>query len=225
MKLLIKIILGLVFPILLYIAISALLMLFPANLQQGDNKSNQLTKNGIISLTHDLAHVNILIDLSKSSIAWDTLIPELVPAMNGYLLVGWGDLETYQSTPNWSDLKASVALKALFTNTTSALHIRYLPSISHFRMEVTPLHINKTISNTIEQKIVETFQSSIPKILALGYDTNDRFYYSIGTYNVFNTCNTWVGDVLRQSGVAVSRWTPFSYNVIHSIPEQLRKKI
>jgi hypothetical protein len=40
---------------------------------------------------------------------------------------------------------------------------------------------------------------------------------------LFNTCNTWAGDVLRQSGIPVSRWTPFSYNVVYSIPVEMKK--
>ncbi len=206
-------------------------MLFPANLQPTYQPSEHDTTNpttsnatsSAISLTHDLAHVNIIIDLSKSSIAWNTLVPELVHSMNGYLLIGWGDLETYQSTPNWGDLKASVALKALFMNTPSALHIRYLPTISHLRTSVVPLHIDTLSSDTIEQRILETFPTSSPKILSAGYGTHDRFYHSVGEYNIFSTCNNWVGDVLRQSGVVVSRWTPFSYNVIYSIPKEMRK--
>ncbi len=198
-------------------------MLFPVNSSEGSSGSFINKKEGAISLTHDLAHVNIVIDLSKSSVDWKSLVPELVTSRKGYLLVGWGDQATYQSTPNWSDLKASVAFSALFVNTPSALHIRYLPYIHNLRASVSPLHVNQRISDKIEENILASFAEASPKIQSAGYDAGDRFYYSKGQYNIFNTCNTWAGDVLRKSGVPISAWTPFSYNVVHSIPTQLRK--
>jgi len=222
MKLLLKLFFAPILFILFYVGISAVFMLFPAN----HSTATIAHKNSLISLTHDLAHVNIVIDLSKSSLKWHTLVPELVPSMEGYLLVGWGDKATYQSTPHWGDLQASVAIKALLINTPSAMHIRYLTSITNLSASVTPLHVNQQISETIEKNVLASFDTSFngsPTILSAGYDAGDRFYTSKGQYNLFNTCNTWVGDVLRQSGVPISSWTPFSYNVVYSIPESLRE--
>ncbi len=216
-------ILLLLLPVFLFVGVSVLLMLFPANnlaVPQSD------TTSPAIMLTHDLAHVNVLLDLSQSTTPWDTLVPEIVPQMQGYLLVGWGDQQTYLSTPNWSDLEFTVALQALFTNTSSTLHLRYLPSLENLGVTVTALLVNDASRQKIESNILAAFEMSQgqPILLAAGYDAGDRFYVSKGSYNVFQTCNSWIGELLRHSGVPVSLWTPFSYNVIYSIPAQFRGK-
>ena len=230
LKLLLVFIVFIMVFIFVYSAISWLFMLFPVNNTQSSlnaDKINHTNNNQstTIFIQHGLAHTNIIIDLSSSSIVWGDLLPNLVPKQvsrqergkAGFLLVGWGDKATYQSTPNWADLKASVAIKALFINTPSALHIRYFEDLGWLGDSVIPLALSKTTSHAIENRILDSFRYNKPEILSLGYDVGDRFYYSKGQYNIFNTCNTWTGDVLRQSGVSMSLWTPFSYNVVHSL--------
>ncbi len=231
---LLKLLLVFIVFIFFYSAVSGLFMLFPINNTQPSLKTDNVNhvntdKVTTIYIQYGLAHTNIVIDLSSSSIAWGNLLPNLVPnqetkqetkqerGKEGFLLVGWGDKETYQSTPNWADLKVSVAIKALLINTPSALHIRYLEDLTWLGDSVIPLELSKTTSDAIENRILDTFRDNIPEIVSLGYSAGDRFYYSKGKYNIFNTCNTWTGDVLRQSGVSMSLWTPFSYNVVQSL--------
>jgi uncharacterized protein (TIGR02117 family) len=204
------------FSISLYTFTAFLLMLFPTSATKNSDQST----TSYISITHDLAHANIMLDLSRSSIAWHTLLPKLIPAKQGYLLIGWGDKDLYQSTPTWGDLKTSVALKALFINTSAVLHVYYFPTIDPRQTNITTLPINSTISQAIEHHILQTFQDSPPRLSSMGYTDADRFYSAKGKYNIFMTCNTWVGDLLRKSGVSISRWTPFSYNIIHSLPKK-----
>lgn len=197
-------------------------MLFPTPITQNNDQANK----SYVSLTRNLAHANIMLDLSRTSIDWQALLPDLIPAkQQGYLLVGWGDQEIYKNTPTWAELKPSIAFNALFINTPAVLHFTYLPNSDSLRGETVTLHMNITTSQAIEQHIFQTFQHSPPQMAALGYGANDRFYYALGKYNVFNTCNTWIGNVLRQSGMSISRWTPFSYNVIHGIPDPLKTSI
>lgn len=213
-------------PILLYIGSSSILMLFPANQSQSLLKPS----NDTISLTHDFAHVNFMIDLSKSSVDWQNLLPDLVPINEGYLLVGWGEKQVYMTTPTWSDLRASVAFTALMVNTPGTLHLQYLPDAPNQYLEVTPLLLSTASVNTIEQQIFDSFatanyeKSDTPQLLSQGYGTNDQFYYALGKYNLFTTCNTWIGEILNKAKVPISRWTPFSYNVIHSIPPSFKKQ-
>lgn len=204
--------------IISYTAIAFLLMLFPTPAMH----NNEQSTIRYISLTRDLAHANIMLDLSRSSIAWHTLLPDLIPAKQGYLLIGWGDQTLYQSTPTWADLEISVAAKALFMNTPAVLHFYYLPSLEGFQGEKVTLNIDTTTSQAIEQHILQTFQHNPPRLSSAGYTEYDRFYYAKGEYNILITCNTWIGNILQQSGVSISRWTPFSYNVIHGIPDKLK---
>jgi uncharacterized protein (TIGR02117 family) len=47
-----------------------------------------------------------------------------------YLGLGWGDKGFYLETPEWSDLKASVAFKAAFALGTTAIHATYYPELA-----------------------------------------------------------------------------------------------
>ena len=232
---LLKLVLALLTFMFVYIAISGLLTLFPVNTSSQsvfntnatDHKASIDNKQSMtILIQHGLAHTNIIISLASSSLDWGNLLPDLVPnqikGQEGYLLVGWGDKETYQSTPDWGDLKASVAIRALLINTPSALHVRYLENLAWMENSVIPLKLSQVNSDEVENRILGSFRDDKPKILSPGYDAGDRFYYSKGQYNIFNTCNTWTGDVLRQSGVSMSLWTPFSYNVVHSLSDGLK---
>lgn len=203
----------------MYIVVSTVFMLFPANANRTKvfNTNDSVVPVNYISVTYGLAHTNILIDLSQASTQWHQLLPELVPNKEGLLLIGWGDRETYQSTPTWADLKVWVAFKALFVHTPSVLHVRYLPYSSSLLDPVISLEISAVMAKKIESNILNSFKDNVPVMLSSGYGNSDRFYYSKGSYHLFNTCNTWTGDVLRQSGVEISAWTPFSYNVIHSL--------
>lgn len=184
--------------------------------------------NSTISLTHDFAHANFMIDLSKSTTDWQKLLPELVPSNEGYLLIGWGEKQVYMTTPTWADLRASVAITALMINTPGLLHVHYLPYAPDQQLQVTPLLLNDASVKSIEQQILDSFatpqyqKSTRPHLLAQGYGANDHFYYAVGNYNLFTTCNTWIGKILKQAEVPVSRWTPFSYNVIYSIPASFK---
>lgn len=223
-------------PIFLFVTISAVLMLFPANqaantpapsAKQTNVRIEPLITAPAIALTHDLAHVNIVVDLSQSTTNWQTLVPEVVPKMEGYLLIGWGDRQTYISTPDWSDLKLSVAARALLLNTPSVLHLRYLRTLDNLSVEVTPLQLDKEIRQKIEKGVLAAFsmEHGRPVVIAPGYGPTDRFYASRGHYNLMHTCNSWLGDLLRQSGVPVSIWTPFSYNVVYSIPVDWKETV
>lgn len=199
-------------------------MLFPAH-QSGLPTERS---NHTLSLTHDFAHVNFMIDLSMSNTDWQHLLPDLVPVNEGFLLVGWGEKQVYMTTPTWADLRASVAVSALMIDTPATLHLHYLPYPPNQHLQVTPLLLSDASVNTIEQQILNSFAtaeyetSDTPQLLSKGYGANDQFYYALGDYNLFTTCNTWIGDILKKAEVPVSRWTPFSYNVIYSIPASFK---
>ena len=46
-----------------------------------------------------------------------------------YLAMGWGDKGFYLETPEWKDLKTSVAFKAAFALSTTAVHTTYYKTL------------------------------------------------------------------------------------------------
>lgn len=197
--------------IISYIGLSYLLSIVP---QQSNVSADE--KNSTIYLSYDDIHSDIIINIENTTIDWKQLLPQTVKGRKkGYLCFGWGDRDTYINTPSWDDLSLSTGLKALFINTPSLVHVKYYRDIKRYR-DMQPIAISKGQQKVIEQKILESFGEEVV-FKRRGYGYRDDFYHSPYHYNLINTCNTWSGDVLRESNITMSYWTPFSLNVLESL--------
>ena len=196
---------------LLYGLVSYLFMLFPSNGSQ-DN----IPKEQKIYIVYDSMHTDIVLNLKTSKVDWSRLLPEVVKGRKkGYLGFGWGDKETYLNTPTWDDLKVSTALKALFLNTPSLLHVAYYRDINYYQTKEVAL-TQKQFDSL--EKILKREFSKEPHYEAKGFGRDDAFYSSNRVYNAIKTCNSWSGDRLREANIGMSYWTPFSFNVVGSLP-------
>ncbi|MBU1958274.1 DUF2459 domain-containing protein [bacterium] len=193
----------------LYIVIAFLLTCFPSK------HHSSVDKNESIYIFYTDMHSDIVFNLNDLSQPWAKLLPTLIKRKEGYIAFGWGDKETYLNTPTWDDLKTSTALKALFTNSPSLVHVSYYRHLGHFQ-NLKTIVLSKEQQQVLEKEILKSFD--FKGDYYKGYGPNDLFYASPYTYNLFNTCNTWTGDTLRDANISVSYWTPFSQNVIHSLP-------
>ncbi len=208
LKILSTFVLLLLLPFLFYVGIAYLLTYFPTK------GSNANPKNSTIYLFYDAIHSDIVIDLSKSTLLWHHYLPQLLPSDHprGYLFFGWGDKATYLNTPTWDKLQPTVALKALFINTPSMMHVQHIYRVSQLKNLIKiPLSLSQ--QQTVEQHILESFGTN-PHFVQQGYWSRDAFYDSPYPYNLFHTCNTWSGDILRESNISMSYWTPLSFNLI-----------
>jgi uncharacterized protein (TIGR02117 family) len=173
-------------------------------------------KSEIVYVLYDNMHSDIIIDLERSRYNWQKLLPELLKSENrGFISFGWGDRETYLNTPTWSDLKTSTALKALFLNTPSLMHVVHYKRVDRF-IYIKPIKVSTAQRDEIERRILESFGKKIVfKKQVKGY--RNIFYNSPYKYNLIDTCNTWTGNILRESNVTMSYWTPFSFNIVDAL--------
>lgn len=162
-------------------------------------------------------HSDIIIDIDDLDKNWSKLLPRVIKnRQRGYLSFGWGDRDTYLNTPNWSDLEFYTAIKAIFVNTPSVMHVEYYSRIHRYKY-LKEIKITKPQLQKIEKTILESF-GGVPTFTNRGYGYNDKFYDSPYKYNLIHTCNTWTGDTLRDANITMSYWTPISYNVINALP-------
>jgi uncharacterized protein (TIGR02117 family) len=197
-------------PIASYLFISYILTFFPKKSKIAIEKKSRL-----IYIYHNSMHSDIIINTAETKINWHKIFPRLLKGRGDcYLEFGWGDRDTYLNTPLWSDLKPMVALKALFINTPSLIHITRYRYINNFS-SIKKIKVTQEQYIDIEKRILKSFGSK-PIFISKGYADNDAFYHSNSQYNILNTCNTWTGDILRDSNVTMSYWTPLSYNVVSS---------
>ena len=46
-----------------------------------------------------------------------------------------------------------------------------------------------------------------------GFTQTDAFFAAHGDFNIFQTCNVWVGRMLKEAGLRFGRWTPTTFSV------------
>ena len=196
-------------PLLLYIAIAHLLIFFPTK------EETSLDQNRSIYIAYSQLHSDIIININALDKKWKERLPSQVMKSQGYLSFGWGDKEFYLNTPTWDKLKINAALKALFINTPSVIYVKYHPTVGYFQ-EIKEVKLSSKQLKKLENSIFKSFDFQNQHYK--GYGKDDIFYSSPYQYNIFNTCNTWTGEQLREANISVSYWTPFSYNIIDSLP-------
>jgi len=196
-------------PIILYVSTAFLLAFFP------NQSTSPIKKEKKIYLIYDNVHSDIVFNLEGISDQWIKNLPIIKNKKKGYIAFGWGDKETYLNTPTWNKVKVSTSLKALFINTPSLVHVSYYSDINYF-IGVKSIEISETQNQQIKKSILKSFNFQKNSYQGYGYD--DIFYDSPYKYNFIYTCNTWTGDILRDANILMSYWTPFSRNIIHSLP-------
>lgn len=139
-----------------------------------------------------------------------------------YVAVGWGNRRFFVETPNWSDLKISSVLGALFWPSESVLHVDYLLRAAPgpgMREVFVSREQYRNLAAFIRSSVGECDQRGCAKTATeITYGITDRFYLASGRYHCFNTCNQWTGRALARAGLPVGIWTPLKTQVLCWLP-------
>lgn len=124
----------------------------------------------------------------------------------GLIDIGWGDEEFYQ----YPGFDSGLAVKALFYATPSALRIEgvNLKKEEYFNLSEIVIELVVTDEQFIKicTYINETFYKNDyggVEILSRKADEKIIFYKAVGSYHLFNTCNTWLANGIRQAGIEI----------------------
>lgn len=131
-----------------------------------------------------------------------------------WIAVGWGSRAFYTATGGYADLRANTVWRAA-TGDTAVIRIDVagpLPDDPHLRV----VRLSQTNLAALRQVILADIATQDALVLP-GFNTTDAFYAARGPFDIFRTCNTWVAQVLRQSGLAMGAWTPTPYAVTLSL--------
>ena len=211
-KFIIKFIIYFLILIALYFLTAHIFTLFPSKKY---NMNGQVKKE--IFILYNKMHSDIILKTNSLNIFSKNYLNDVIQNRDGYLAFGWGDKETYLNTPTWNEIKLSTTVKALFINTPSVIHVQFYKEIKKFK-NLKIVKVSYKQKELLIENIFNSFNIENINKIDKGYGKNDLFYPSIDKYNLFNTCNTWTGKKLRESNISISYWTPFSYNVIESLP-------
>lgn len=136
-----------------------------------------------------------------------------------YVAMGWGDKGFYLETPQWSDLKFSVAFNAMFYMGNSAMHTTFYKTMHEHeqckKITISKEHYCKLVEY-LEASFEHDSQGKIVHIKAdYSYGNNDAFYEAVGSYGLFNTCNTWANSALKYAGERACLWTPSDKGIFY----------
>ena len=211
-----KALLSFLLVMLLYFAAALVGSVIPVNTEQP--KKGNIT----IYLRSNGAHTDFILPLENHLIDWTEFIsPDYVLAKSEnfrYVSFGWGDLKFYRETPEWEDLRFPVAFQAVFLNTPSAMHVTFLETIRMdqptISIEITPeqyLDLSRYISNSFQRND----SGEVIPVADLHFNRHDAFFHAKGSLHFFYTCNTWVNEGLKESGLRACLWTPFDEGIFY----------
>jgi uncharacterized protein (TIGR02117 family) len=144
---------------------------------------------------------------------------EILPRTK-YVSFGWGDREFYINTPQWKDLTLKTAFKALFLKSETAMHVTcYSTSYSSWRKIIICTSQLDLLNKYIEKSFSKNQSGGFKKIAVPGYYQSDFFYEAGGSFSLFKTCNVWVNQALKVTGIPTSVWSPFDFGVLRHLPE------
>ena len=179
------------------------------------NNDFTASKDGVtIYLTSSAVHADIIVPIKTDSLDWQTAFSNSL--INGdisnasHIAFGWGDRGFFLETETWEDLKLSVGLKALFLPSQSSMHVSFMRPehyLDKVAVTITQKQYQK-LSNFIDRSFAKGVNGEYVQIQGYAYWNNDAFFNAQGHYHLFNTCNSWVGRALRESGIRVPWFTP-----------------
>lgn len=215
LKIILKTILGFIAFILLY-----LLSAYCLSRITVEREPNTKEEVAIYILTNGV-HTDLVVPVKSELYDWSNEVRFANTVSEDtnftYLAMGWGDKGFYLETPEWKDLKTSVAFKAAFALGHTAIHATFYKS-----MTVSESCRRIVISKEQYQRLVNYITSSFKKdnsghfiniATKAVYGKNDAFYEANGSYSMLHTCNTWANEGLKECGQKCCLWTPFDTGI------------
>lgn len=124
----------------------------------------------------------------------------------GLIDIGWGDEEFYQ----YPGFDSGLAFKALFYATPSTLRIEGINLKKAEYFNLSEIVIEFVLTDEQFEKICnyisKTFyKNDLGETVILNQKAEGKiiFYKAVGSYHLFNTCNTWLANGIRQAGIEI----------------------
>jgi uncharacterized protein (TIGR02117 family) len=176
-------------------------------------------KTQMIGLLQGPIHTDILLPLTPDIRARYAFAAGLgVPLDDpraAWLLVGWGARGFYTTTGTYADISLGVALKAA-TGDSAVLRLDALgplPDIPELRFLTVSDEQIAALLTTIDATFARDQGGALRPLGHPGFTPTDAFFEANGDFNLFRTCNVWLGQTLRAAGIPFGIWTPTTQSV------------
>ena len=194
--------------LIFYILISLVGSLIPIN------KDFSQPSSGIeIYVASNGVHTDFVVPIKNEIHDWNNFIRE--DEFDRYwnyathLAFGWGDQGFYIKTPEWKDLRPGTALNAVLIPTPSAMHdsLWNQPEEDKLTKKICVTEDQYRILVSYIARSFRQDESGNPIKIADGYGQYDLFFDGENTFHMFDACNTWTNDGLKETGVRACWWT------------------
>lgn len=199
--------------ILLYVLAALVLPLITID------KEPLTTEDVEIHIITNGVHTDIVVPVVNNQMDWRTQVQYagIADESYKYLAMGWGDKGFYLETPTWAELKVSTAFNAAFGFNTTAIHTTFYKTMN-VGESCKKMILSKEQYSRLIEYITTSFKTDETNHFMLvntdvTYGTTDAFYEAKGTYNIFQTCNTWANNALDACGQTCCYWTPMDKGI------------
>ncbi|MEO0358723.1 MAG: TIGR02117 family protein [Pseudomonadota bacterium] len=127
-----------------------------------------------------------------------------------WIVVGWGAETFYTTVGTSSDLTGTAIVRGVFGD-ASVVRFDIWPDVNA-NAAMTSLWLSPEQARAVYHAIRTDIKQTSP-IADVSFNGTDRFFAAKGRFNIFQTCNVWVADILDQAKVAFGAWTPIPWSV------------
>lgn len=191
-------------------------------------KGEPVTMDNTISLylLSNGVHTDLVVPVKNEIMDWTEKFPYAntkgADSTFHWIALGWGDKGFYLETPTWAELKPSVAFKAAFGLSTSAIHATFYQKME-LGERCRPLQVTKDqytqflryVESSLE---LDTRSQPIHIPTNAVYGDHDAFYEANGSYSLLHTCNTWTNRALKELRQNACLWTAFDTGILNKHP-------
>lgn len=158
-------------------------------------------------------HTDIIVPMLNAYHDWRGEFQTYDPTHSASLIsFSWGDRGFYLQTPQWRDLRASVAFTALSGQGNALMRVEFAEP-SAIGSSDAVLLLSETQYLHLVARIRDSFQrdsTNQPRLVATPLNPRGSYYFeAIGSYSLLHTCNDWTRRTLTAAGVRMPVWSPF----------------
>lgn len=135
-----------------------------------------------------------------------------------WLIFGWGAAAFYTTAGTYADISASAVLSAALGDEAVIRldAIGHLPPLENLRfLQLSDAQFQALLAETAANIASET------RLNHPGFTGSDAFFPAHGRFHLFRTCNVWLGETLRASGIPFGLWTPANWSVSLALDRHL----
>lgn len=166
-----------------------------------------------IALVTGPIHTDILLpvdDATRAAFAFAARagVPVAHPGAE-WIGVGWGGRTFYTTVGTYRDVSARAVFVSVLGD-ASVLRIDALGAIPEVDPALRYLDVSQAQLDALVAAIVRDLASEVALDTA-GFNATDAFYPARGRFQIWRTCNAWVGETLRAAGISAGIWTPVTW--------------